>query len=326
MREINSNSFNISLFLSIYVIAQFLELFFNREFLVSVLPFGLAGVSVTTVEPYLHFAYLIGGASYVILLILQPLLLVYALVYLRGWGRALLTSVLASTVGLDLVHIAVGINNTSFNVPYAFSLIYVGLIVASSIYLVEKSGRRSIYILMIPDLVAFSFLSFDWLDQMVGSSIAGAISGYSGFMIAYTVIFAGASFVVMESKKTSWKSALPFIIIGATVSIATVLNVIPGWGFAIGVAFPYIFGILGVTDWMPPVIFFLAFLALGVAIGLRKRDYPLFLGSISLMAGTVIFDSIPLTVYMLAPLMASLLMTISKKNAEKVDREVQISK
>ncbi|BBG23070.1 hypothetical protein IC006_0354 [Sulfuracidifex tepidarius] len=325
MREINSNSFNISLFLSVYIIAQFLELFFNREFLVSVLPFGLAGISVTTVEPYLHFAYVVGGASYVILLILQPVLLAYSVIYLKGWGRALLTSVLASTVGLDLIHIAVGINNTSFNVPYIFSLIYVALIVASSFYLVEKSGRRSIYLLMVPDVIAFSFLSFAWMDQMVGNSIAGIISGYSGFILAYAVIFAGASFVIMESKKTSWKSVIPFFLVGALVSIATVLNIIPGWGFAIGVAFPYIFGILGVTDWMPPVIFFLAFLTLGVAIGLRKNDYPLFLGSVSLMAGTVIFDSIPLTVYMLAPLMASLIMMISKANMEK-KAEVQLSK
>jgi len=314
----------ISSFLIIYLIAEFLELFFNREFLVSVLPFGLAGISINTIEPALRFMYIVGGSSYALLLFLQPILLGWGIYVTKGWVRALLASVLLSTFGADLLHTYIGINSTALNLPYQFSMAYVLLIVVSSLYIVHLSGRRAFYVLLIPDLLAFSFLWFDWLSQGMGNNTASIISAYSGYLIAYSIMLVGIAFTALELKRTSFKTVSILGSVGALVAIATLLNVIPGWGFAIGVAFPYIFGILGIRDWMPPIIFLIAFITLGVALGLRKSDKALSFGALSILAGTVIFDSVPLTTYMLAPLMACLLMfLISNHQREKIENKME---
>ncbi|BDC17674.1 hypothetical protein [Acidianus sp. HS-5] len=298
-----NNFFNPIYFLYIYLISAFLELFFNREFLVSVLPFGLAGISVSKVEPYLTAFYIIGGVAFTFLLILQPVFLVWAILKIKQkLGRILLASVLYLTLFADFMHIAYGVNNTAFQLPAVYSIIYVTLIIGSSLLLIK--GKNILYALFIPDILAYSFLLFNWLAQFLRASWIGIISGYSGYLMAYAVLAAGVIFISWAVRKVRIVRILPFVAIGLFVGIASWLNLIPGWDFAIGVAFPYVFGILGIRDWMPPIFFVIAFITFGYALCLRKLDKPLSFSVLALLAATLVFDSVPITLYLISPLVA----------------------
>ena len=298
-----NNYFNPIHFLYLYLISAFLELFFNREFLVSVLPFGLAGISVSKIEPYLTAFYIIGGSAFTFLLILQPVLLVWAIVKIKEkLSRVLLSSVLYLTLFADFAHIAYGVNNTAFQLPAIYSIVYVILIILASINLMKV--KKILYVLFIPDILAYSFLLFTWLTEVFRASCIGLLSGYSGYLMAYSVLSAGIIFIVWSVRKVRVVRILPFVAIGVFVGIASWLNLIPGWDFAIGVAFPYIFGILGIRDWMPPLFFVIAFITFGYALCLRKVDKPLSFSVLALLASTLVFDSVPITLYLIAPLVA----------------------
>jgi len=294
-------------FLYLYIFAQFFELFFNREFLVSVLPFGIAGISVTKIEPFLKSFYIIGGTAYTLMLILQPLLLILVIIKIKdNLSKGLLSAVLYLTLLADVIHIAYGVNNTAFQIPATFSIIYAILLVITPLYLIIKQNKKILLAMFIPDILAYSFLISTWLTNVLGNSSIGIISGYSGFLMAYAILFSGVAFITYSIvKKVNLIRVLPFIFIGFFVAIASAFNLIPGWDFAIGVAFPYIFGILGIRNWMPPIFFMIAAITFGCAIEMRKIDKPLALSTLSILAATLIYYSVPITTYLIAPLIGT---------------------
>ncbi len=303
-------------FLYLYIFAQFFELFFNREFLVSVLPFGLAGISVAKIEPYLKSFYLIGGTAYTLMLILQPVFLVLALIKIKdNLSRGLISAILYLTLLADIVHVGFGVNNTAFQIPAIFSIIYVLLLILTPLYLIVRQNKKILLAMFIPDILAYSLLVSTWLTNVLRNSSLGILSGYSGLLMSYAVMFSGLVFIIYSiMKRVSLVRVLPFVIIGIFVAIASGFNLIPGWGFAIGVAFPYIFGILGIRDWMPPIFFLIAIITFGFAIEMRKIDKPLALSILSILAATLIFDSIPITTYLIAPLISTTFLYLIQTN------------
>ncbi len=97
---------------------------------------------------------------------------------------------------------------------------------------------------------------------------------------------------------------IPFVVLAIVVGTMVYTNAIPGLGIMIGVVFPYIFGILGVRNWMPPLIFAIGIMGLGSAFLLYKKDPALSLSCFTLLFGSLIFDSVSTTVYLLIPLTA----------------------
>jgi hypothetical protein len=284
------------------------------------LPFGLAGVSVTKIEPYLRSFYIIGGTAYTLMLILQPLILLLVILKVRNnLSKGLLSAILYLTLLADIIHIVYGVNNTTFQIPAIFSIIYAILLVVAPLYLIIKQNRKILLAMFVPDILAYSFLISTWLTDLLGNSSIGIISGYSGYLMAYTILFSGISFIIYSFiKKVSIVRVLPFVILGLFVAIASALNLIPGWDFAIGVAFPYIFGILGVRDWMPPIIFFIAAITLGCAIEMRKIDKPLAFSVLSILAATLIYDSVPITTYLIAPLVSITFLYLIQTNKVEI--------
>ncbi|AWR95828.1 hypothetical protein [Acidianus brierleyi] len=303
-------------FLYLYIFAQFFELFFNREFLVSVLPFGLAGISVTKIEPYLKAFYIIGGTAYTLMLILQPILLILVIIKVKNnLSRGLLSAILYLTLLADAIHIAYGVNNTTLQIPAIFSIIYAILLAITPLYLMIRQNKKILLAIFIPDVLAYCFLISTWLTNALGNSSIGIVSGYSGFLMAYAVLFSGIAFITYSIlKKINLIKILPFMTVGLFVAIASAFNLIPGWDFAIGVTFPYIFGILGIRDWMPPIFFLIAAITFGCAIEMRKIDKPLALSVLSILASTLIFDSVPITTYLIAPLVGTTFLYLIQTN------------
>lgn len=316
----------ISYFLYLYIIAQVFELFFNREFLVSVLPFGLAGISPTKIEPYLQGLYLIGGTAYTLILLLEPLILILAIIYIKDkLSRALLLSVLYLAVLADTVHIIYGVNNTSFLLPTVYSLVFVSMIIITSIYLSTRARKTFMIFVLIPDILAYMFLMFNWASQFGGWTLMSLLSGYSGDLIAYSVLFVGSGIVVYSVMKRMYqlKVLLPFAIVGISVALVSGLNLIPGWGIALGTIFPYILGFLGVSDWMPPVFFAIAMTAIGCIVSMYKYDRPLSLAILSLIVSSLIFDSVPIITYLLEPLISfTFLYLVGEKNKSNIETKI----
>lgn len=297
---------NLTLFSTIYVFALMFELLFNREFLAGVIPIGMAA-STPVVERVFSIMFVIGEIAFGLVLILQPILVGIAGYYSRinGRGKALIWASLYLSLLLDAVHLYLGYDNTSFNPPVLYSLVYV-IILISTVIMVSAYLREWILLFaFIPDVLAYLVLIGNWLIQLSNSSAYGAITAFAGQVMAYAVIVSGAGFVVYALRRgISKKFLAPIVVLAVVIGALVYLNAIPGLGIMIGVVFPYVLGILGVKDWMPPIIFAVAILGLGSAFLLYKKDPAVSLASLALFFGALIFDTVDTTVYLLIPVAA----------------------
>lgn len=304
------NTLKFRYFFYMYIIAGFLELFFNREFLVGTLPLGAAGVTLSTTTVFQAMFYL-GALAFALVLLLQPL--VYAIGTYRAdlprWVKGLLYSVLYLTLMLDAVHLYFGVNNTGFNPPVLFSLVYVTLILFGMYYIALRSRQYPLLAALVPETLAYLVLVGAWLVELTSVEGFNYITLASGILMSYAVMGSGVILILYSiTKGTPLRLLIPFAVVGGVVAIVVGLNLAPGLGYAIGVVFPYVFGILGIRDWMPPVFFFIALLTFGASLGLLTRGSRetssvgyTYLG---LMSAALVFDSVSSTVYLLAPLAA----------------------
>ncbi|NON63600.1 hypothetical protein, partial [Acidianus sp. RZ1] len=291
----------------------FIELFFNREFLVGVLPLGMAGLSLSVTRTF-YFLYLIGGEAYGFVFFLQFAVLILAIVSstLTKIPKALLLSILYLTAFFDIIHVYFGINNTSFNLPIGASLAYVLLIIATSILIIRDINKKLLYVMIIPDILAFSFLIGSWLVEMTGVSEFGGITSLSARLMPYSLLSVGAVFVAVVARKINRLFLVIPLIISVPLAILAWFNVVPGLATMLGYTFPYILGILGVTDWFPPIFFVIASFVFFTSLGLLKIDKSLSLPVLGLLGGALVFDTISSTTYMLMPLIAVVLGSLSK--------------
>ncbi|MEM4131203.1 MAG: hypothetical protein QXU14_08170, partial [Metallosphaera sp.] len=104
---------NLTLFSSIYTLALFLELVFNREFLAGVIPIGMAS-NLPLVERIFSYMFFIGAFAFGLVLILQPIIIgVTAYVSnLNRPSKVLLWTVLYLSILLDVIHLYIGVNNS----------------------------------------------------------------------------------------------------------------------------------------------------------------------------------------------------------------------
>ena len=302
-----------------YVVFSFLELFLNREFLLGVLPLGYAGVDLSSSLPFLAVFY-VGAFSFGMLFVLQFVVLFLAAVN-GGVGRrtrGLLWSVLYLTALFDVVHVYLGVDNTAFNVPPLASLAYVVLIVGTAVAIAlqgeGKTEKVVVLLLLVPDIDAYLVLVGSWLTQLTMSSAPDVIDVTAGSALAYLVLVSGSVFVAYSIWKGVDKRYLVLgLAVGVPVLVLSWFNLVPGLATAIGYTFPYILGILGVKDWMPPVFFFVAAVAFFSALGLYKKDPRTSLTALALFGGALIFDTVSSTTYMLIPLIAVLVGSLSKQ-------------
>jgi hypothetical protein len=301
---------DIKIFLFSYIISSFFELFFNREFLVGVLPLGMAGINLSKSIIFIAFYY-IGAIAYGLVFALQFILIgISAYVgKLSKETKGLLWAVLYLTILFDLIHLAEGVNNTAFNPPVLSSFIYVLIIITAIFFIIRDLNKKILYVLIIPDLLAFGVLIGSWLIELSKLSIFGEITYFCGTFMAYSIIIVGSIFVVYSIivKKVNLKYYIPAAMLGLPVFIVALFNLVPGIAMAMGFTFPYILGILGVRNWMPPIFFLIAIFALFSSIGLYKNDKKLSLAVLGLLSGALIFDTVSSTTYLLMPLVAIIL-------------------
>ena len=304
---------SIKYFLLSYVIFSFFELFFNREFLLGVLPLGYAGVNLSNSLPFIIMFY-IGAFSYGMIFALQFVILFLA-AYLSNIDRllkGLLWSVLYLTVLFDVVHLYLGVNNTGFNLPVLASLAYTVLIVVVSVLIVtrvsSKYDKVVLFLLLLPDIDAYLVLMGSWLTELARSSSFDIINVVAGTSLAYLVMASGVAFIIYSLLNgVSWKYIAPGIAFGLPLLVIAWFNLIPGVAMAIGFTFPYILGMLGVRDWMPPIFLFIAVLAFFSAIGIYRKNRQVSLTALALFGSALVFDTISTTTYMLMPLIAVLI-------------------
>jgi len=317
---------NLTIFSLVYVFALFFELIFNREFLAGVIPIGMAA-NTQVVERVFSAMFIVGAVAYGLVLILQPIMIGIAGIYgdLPRLGKAFLWTSLYLSLILDAVHFYYGVDNTSFNPPVLFSITYVGIILITVLLLSKFSRRWIIPLLVIPDLLAYLTLLGDWLVQISGDSEFGAVTYYSGIIMPYSVMFSALSFLVFAILDGINKIALiPFTALAVVVASLVYLNAIPGLGIMIGVVFPYILGIIGVRDWMPPIIFAVAVLALGSAMLEYKKDEGVALSALSLFFGALVFDTVNTTIYLMLPVSALVFSILFSRSPNKnVNRATQ---
>gem|GEM_PF-838988 len=317
---------NLTIFSLVYVFALFFELIFNREFLAGVIPIGMAA-NTQVVERVFSAMFIVGAVAYGLVLILQPIMIGIAGIYgdLPRLGKAFLWTSLYLSLILDAVHFYYGVDNTSFNPPVLFSITYVGIILITVLLLSKFSRRWIIPLLVIPDLLAYLTLLGDWLVQISGDSAFGAVTYYSGIIMPYSVMFSALSFLVFAILDGINKIALiPFTALAVVVASLVYLNAIPGLGIMIGVVFPYILGIIGVRDWMPPIIFAVAVLALGSAMLEYKKDEGVALSALSLFFGALVFDTVNTTIYLMLPVSALVFSILFSRSPNKnVNRATQ---
>jgi hypothetical protein len=317
---------NLTIFSLVYVFALFFELIFNREFLAGVIPIGMAA-NTQVVERVFSAMFIVGAVAYGLVLILQPIMIGIAGIYgdLPRLGKAFIWTSLYLSLILDAVHFYYGVDNTSFNPPVLFSITYVGIILITVLLLSKFSRRWIIPLLVIPDLLAYLTLLGDWLVQISGDSAFGAVTYYSGIIMPYSVMFSALSFLVFAILDGINKIALiPFTALAVVVASLVYLNAIPGLGIMIGVVFPYILGIIGVRDWMPPIIFAVAVLALGSAMLEYKKDKGVALSALSLFFGALVFDTVNTTIYLMLPVSALVFSILFSRSPNKnVNRATQ---
>mgnify|MGYP001772548556 CR=1 FL=1 len=313
---------NLKYFLLSYVIFSFFELFFNREFLMGVLPLGYSGISLSKSIPFVVMFYL-GAFSFGMIFILQFIILFFSAYFsnLNKITKGLLWSILYLTALFDIIHISLGVNNTGFNPPVISSLVYVILIILTSVLVIMQTkkvyDKIIVFLLLIPDIDAYLVLVGSWLTELSMSSAFDIINVIAGEILAYLVLISGSLFIAYSIwNRVSWKYIIPGIILGLPVLIIAWFNLIPGVAMAIGFTFPYILGMLGVRDWMPPIFFFIAILAFFSAIGLYKKNQQVSLTALALFGGALIFDTVTTTTYMLIPLIATLIGSLIKEKVK----------
>lgn len=297
---------NIRLIVQIYIITSFLELFLNREFLVGVLPLGMAGVNMSK-SLIFYYMFYAGAIFYGMIFVLQFIILVMAGIFgkVSRLSKGLLWSIFYLTILLDLAHVIEGVNNTDFNAPILASFIYTVLIIATSILIIKDTSFKIMYILIIPDILAFQVLLGSWLVELFKNTIFDPLIYYSGQGIAYSVIITSIVFIIYSALiSKDLKYFIPSSVIGLIIGLLAWFNVIPGLAIGLGFTFPYILGFLGIRNWMPPVILPLGLIALFGALALRKKNPKLAYATLSLLGGALIFDSISTTTYMLIPLIS----------------------
>ncbi|MBB5254275.1 hypothetical protein [Sulfurisphaera ohwakuensis] len=304
---------NLKYFLLSYIIFSFFELLFNREFLMGVLPLGYAGINLSTSLPFLIMFY-IGAFSFGMIFILQFVILFLSAYFsnLNKLTKGFLWSILYLTILFDLIHIALGVNYTGFNLPIISSLAYTVMILVASILVIMQANRVYdkiiMFLLLVPDIDAYLVLIGSWLTELSKSSTFNIINIISGESLAYLVLISGVVFIGYTMwNRISWKYIIPGIVVGLPVFIIAWFNLIPGVAMAIGFTFPYVLGMLGVRNWMPPLFFLIAVLALFSAIGLYKKNQQVSLTALALFGGALIFDTVTTTTYMLIPLIATLI-------------------
>ncbi|BAB67704.1 hypothetical protein [Sulfurisphaera tokodaii] len=310
---------NLKYFLLSYIIFSFFELIFNREFLIGVLPLGYIGINVSRSLPFLIMFY-IGAFSFGMIFILQFVVLFFSAYFsnLNKITKGLLWSILYLTILFDLVHVYLGTSYTGFELPIISSLIYSILILTASFLVITQASRVSdklvMLMLIIPDIDAYLVLFGSWLTELSKSSSFDVINVISGELLAYLVLISGVIFIGYSIwNKVSWKYIIPGIALGLPVFIIAWFNLIPGIAMAIGFTFPYVLGMLGVRNWMPPIFFLIAVLALFSAIGLYKKNQQVSLTALALFGGALIFDTVTTTTYMLIPLIATLIGSLIKE-------------
>ncbi|QIW22767.1 hypothetical protein EWF20_00375 [Sulfolobus sp. S-194] len=310
---------NLKYFLLSYIIFSFFELLFNREFLMGVLPLGYAGINLSTSLQFLIMFY-IGAFSFGMVFILQFVILFLSAYFsnLSKLTKGFLWSILYLTILFDLIHIALGVNYTGFNLPIISSLVYTVIILVASILVIMQASRVYdkiiMLLLLVPDIDAYLVLIGSWLTELSKSSTFNIINIISGESLAYLVLISGVIFIGYTMwNRISWKYIIPGIVVGLPVFIIAWFNLIPGVAMAIGFTFPYVLGMLGVRNWMPPIFFLIAVLALFSAIGLYKKNQQVSLTALALFGGALIFDTVTTTTYMLIPLIATLVGSLIKE-------------
>lgn len=297
---------NLTLFSFIYVLALMFELMFNREFLAGVIPIGMAA-STPIVERVFSVMFVIGEIAFGLVLIIQPILIGMAGYYsgINAKGKALIWASLYLSLLLDAVHLYLGYDNTSFNPPVLYSLVYVFVLISTFIVVTVYLKEWILLFAFIPDLLAYFVLVGNWLIELSNSSAYGVITSFAGEIMAYTVIISGSIFIAYAIKRgISKKYLAPIAVLATAIGALVYMNAIPGLGIMIGVVFPYVLGILGVRNWMPPIIFAVAILGLGSAFLLYKKDPAVSLASLALFFGALVFDTVDTTVYLLIPVTA----------------------
>ncbi|BBD72218.1 hypothetical protein HS1genome_0607 [Sulfodiicoccus acidiphilus] len=284
-----------------YVAFSFMELLFNREFLAGVIPVGMAGISL---ERVFYPMFLVGGASFVLMTLMQPLILGVTAYKSRGTGLSwLLWASLYLTLFLDGTHLVEGVNNTAFNPPVFASVLYVVVVVAGGLLSAKKISKW-LYVFLIPDLLAFLYLLGTWGIQLTGNSDTGYLSLWAAEAMGYSVILSAAAFLVWALPRARRWILMGSLVVGLIVGTVVGLNLVPGMAIAIGVMFPYAFGVLGVENWMPPVIFALGLASVIVATSLLKKERGVSASFLALASAALIFDSVNITTYLVAPLVA----------------------
>ncbi|ARM75564.1 hypothetical protein [Acidianus manzaensis] len=313
----------------IFVFSVLFELFFNREFLAGTIPIGYASVVNPMVKQILSISFFIGAIAFGLVLILEPILIAGATIYskISKTSKALLATSLYLSILLDGVHWYYGINNTAFQPPVIFSLIYIIIMITTLIMISIEFKNSLLLVVLIPDFLAYFTLIGNWSVELSRISLLGNITFWSSFLMPYTIMAVGTIFTIYSiysSHKLGLLNKkylglfLSFACLAAIIGSIVYLNLVPGLGIMIGIMFPYILGILGIRNWMPPLLFGIAILSIGASFLMYKRDKGMALFALTLFFGALIFDSVSTTVYLLIPLSAiSIYSIVNKANKLK---------
>lgn len=282
----------------------------------------MAGLSLAVTKIF-YVLYLIGGVSFGLVFFLQ-FFIMFLVVLNRSISkrvRALIASVLYLTAFFDVLHVFYyGIDNTAFNPPVIASLVYSILIIASFLLYIgnfTSNGKTTttlltkitLYLIVIPDVLAFLLLFGPWLTELTRASYFGLINVASATALPYSLLAVGIIVILYSLvRRVNYVYPLIGLIISIPVVIIVWFHIIPAIGLILGFTFPYILGIMGVTDWFPPIFFLVALTAFLSTIGLLRRgEKYIAIPILALMGSALIFDTIPSTTYMLMPLIAVLL-------------------
>ncbi|AWR96938.1 hypothetical protein DFR86_04765 [Acidianus sulfidivorans JP7] len=308
----------------LFVFSLLFELLFNREFLAGTIPIGYASEVNPMVGEILDISFPIGAVAFGLVLILEPILIGGAVIYskLSKTTKGLLATSLYLSLLLDAVHWYYGVNNTAFQPPVLFSLFYVTILISTIVMSSYEFGNFLIFTLLLPDFIAYFTLIGSWLVEISRISALGNITFWSAVIMPYSIMFSGTVFIIYSLYKALklrtlskgyFALFLAFVSLGILIGSVVYLNLIPGLGIMIGIMFPYILGILGIANWMPPFLFGIAIIAIGAGLIMYKIDKAMSFFAFSLFFGALIFDSVSTTVYLLIPLSAVVIYSLMNK-------------
>lgn len=145
------------------------------------------------VERAFSIMFVIGAVAFGMVLIMQPILLGSAAYIgkLNRPGKILLWTSLYLSILLDLVHVIYGVNNTSFDPPALFSLVYVLILISAMLFIITYLRKWILLLLLIPDFLAYGTLIGNWLIQIMNSSVFGSITAICGELMSYSVLVVG---------------------------------------------------------------------------------------------------------------------------------------